>query len=110
LKPGRVITPTTTFETFPFPHPTDDQRDRIAEAARALDRLRQGWLGPTNLSPDDLERRTLTNLYNQRPAWLGDAHADLDAVVLAAYGWSDGPAGADLLQRLLTLNLEREPA
>jgi SAM-dependent methyltransferase len=39
-------TPTTCFETFPFPEPTDDQREAIAEAARELDRLRTNWLNP----------------------------------------------------------------
>ncbi|MEX2431544.1 MAG: DNA methyltransferase, partial [Dehalococcoidia bacterium] len=50
-------TPSTTFETFPFPWPLntpDDHlpskqrahRDAIADAARDLDRLRQGWLNP----------------------------------------------------------------
>lgn len=36
-----------------------------------------------------LEKRTLTNLYNERPRWLSDAHDKLDAAVAAAYGWSD---------------------
>ena len=30
-------TPTTCFETFPFPHPTEAQRKAVAEAARELD-------------------------------------------------------------------------
>ena len=34
-----------------------------------------------------LKKRTLTNLYNARPQWLADAHAQLDAAVAAAYGW-----------------------
>jgi len=38
--------------------------------------------------PADPERycfeRTLTSLYNQRPAWLAQAHAALDAAVAAA--------------------------
>jgi hypothetical protein len=37
-----------------------------------------------------LKKRTLTNLYNERPAWLDNAHRELDAAVAAAYGW---PAG-----------------
>ena len=37
-------------------------------------------LGVTDLA--ELKKRTLTNLYNQRPAWLADMHAALDA----AYG------------------------
>jgi hypothetical protein len=35
-----------------------------------------------------LVKRTLTNLYNQRPTWLDLAHKKLDEAVLAAYGWS----------------------
>jgi hypothetical protein len=58
----------------------------------------------------ELKKRTLTNLYNQRPAWLANAHQALDQAVAAAYGWSDySPAMADdeILRRLLKLNLER---
>ena len=54
--------------------------------------------------------RTLTNLYNQRPAWLADAHAALDAAVAAAYGWADYSAAMtdnEILARLLALNHER---
>ena len=57
-----------------------------------------------------LQKRTLTNLYNARPAWLAMAHAELDAAVAAAYGWADfTPAMSDdeLLTRLLALNLAR---
>jgi hypothetical protein len=58
----------------------------------------------------DLKKRTLTNLYNLRPAWLDLAHRELDLAVAAAYGWADySPEMADetILSRLLTLNLER---
>ena len=34
-----------------------------------------------------LKKRTLTNLYNERPAWLANAHKRLDGTVFAAYGW-----------------------
>jgi hypothetical protein len=34
----------------------------------------------------ELSRRTPTNLYNQRPAWLAMAHEKLNAAVAAAYG------------------------
>ena len=58
----------------------------------------------------ELKKRTLTNLYNQRPAWLDDAHAALDSAVAAAYGWADySPTMTDneILARLLALNLAR---
>ena len=108
----------------------------IAQAAQRLSTLRQAWLNPpewthtvpevvplgmaTSPYPDrtvakpgfekELSKRTLTNLYNQRPAWLAAAHAQLDAAVAAAYGWGDYTAdmqGDEILRRLLALNLER---
>ena len=39
-------TPTTCFETFPFPEPTDAQRTAIASAAKHLENLRSNWLNP----------------------------------------------------------------
>ena len=100
-------TPTTCFETFPFPHPTDAQREAIAAAAAELNQLREGWLNPDGIGGSELRRRTLTNLYNQRPTWLDNAHATLDAAVSQAYGWPADLADGELLERLLALNLER---
>jgi hypothetical protein len=103
-------TPTTCFETFPFPHATPEQRAAIAETARELDRLRRGWLDPEGWSELRKKRRTLTNLYNERPQWLLDVHERVDRAVLAAYGWPSDIARDDLLKRLLEVNLAREPA
>ena len=134
-------TPTTTFETFPFPAgmtprdtaqgaPTGPQADAIAAAAKRLNELRENWLNPPEWTeripevvpgyPDrivakpgheaDLKKRTLTNLYNARPAWLDNAHKTLDGAVAAAYGWTDYTADMpdeEILRRLLALNLER---
>ena len=137
-------TPTSTFETFPFPWPLDTpdealtarqrgQRDAIGEAARALDEARRRWLNPPELvreEPDvlpslpprllpageaaerELRRRTLTNLYNARPAWLSHLHTALDTAVFAAYGWPESVSPSELgeeelLGRLLAVNLER---
>jgi hypothetical protein len=58
----------------------------------------------------DLAQRTLTNLYNQRPTWLAQAHATLDAAVAAAYGWADWAPDLpddEILRRLLALNRAR---
>ena len=110
VESGFRYTPTTCFETFPFPDPTPEQRDRVGEAARRLVEFRDGWLNPPGLAPADLAKHTLTNLYNQRPTWLANAHADLDAAAFAAYGWpadTDGPA---VLDRLVSLNLTRAGA
>ncbi|MBS0390654.1 MAG: class I SAM-dependent DNA methyltransferase [Proteobacteria bacterium] len=164
-------TPTTCFETFPFPagltpQDTADQRTEalaggalipaglpaptrahaqaIAQAAQRLDALRQNWLNPPEwtrhvpevvplgmdaspypdrieprpgLSEQDakaLQKRTLTNLYNQRQegkaTWLAQAHAQLDTAVAAAYGWQDYAADMpddEILRRLLALNHAR---
>ena len=100
-------TPTTCFETFPFPKPTDEQREAIAEAARELDRLREGWLNPPDAKDAELKKRTLTNLYNARPTWLQMAHEKLNEAVMDAYGWPHDLAEPEILERLLALNLER---
>jgi hypothetical protein len=54
-----------------------------------------------------LARRTLTNLYNERPTWLDLAHRKLDEAVFAAYGWDPGMSDEEILAKLLKLNLER---
>lgn len=54
-----------------------------------------------------LAKRTLTNLYNQRPTWLALAHEKLDAAVAEAYGWPADLSEEEILARLLALNLER---
>ena len=133
-------TPTTTFETFPFPEglspdiPAADYAGNphavaIAKAARRLVELRDRWLNPPEWVewvnepvPDypkrpvprdetaakELKKRTLTNLYNARPQWLADAHANLEAAVAAAYGWPADISEDDALRELLALNLKGE--
>ena len=140
------------FETFPFPSPSDVQREAIASAAKELDTLRSRWLNPpewvkenvlefpasvdgpwarmvTNPNKDGigtaryvrfvpvddeaavaLKKRTLTNLYNDRPAWLANAHRTLDEAVFAAYGWPPSLTDDELLARLLELNLAMSAA
>ena len=100
-------TPTTCFETFPFPEASEEQREDIAEAARRLDELRRNWLNPEGASEAELKKRTLTNLYNQRPTWLENAHSRLDSAVFAAYGWPQDIEDEAVLKNLLALNLER---
>jgi hypothetical protein len=109
----------------------DPRAIAIATAAKRLDELREAWLNPPDLVrrekevvpgfPDRLlpvdataaailKTRTLTNLYNERPAWLANAHRDLDAAVAAAYGWPADIAEDDALARLLELNKVRAGA
>src|SRR5205809_4421083 len=52
-----------------------------------------------------LAKRTLTNLYNERPAWLVHAHAKLDAAVAASYGFDVDLTDEQILEKLLALNL-----
>lgn len=100
-------TPTTTFETFPFPDCDEEAREHIARAARSLDERRNGWLNPPGLTEAELQKRTLTNLYNQRPEWLEQAHERLDRMVYAAYGWGYPLEADEVLARLVELNLEQ---
>jgi hypothetical protein len=105
----------------------------IAQAAFDLNQKREAWLNPPEwvdwvITPEeeqagfprramtkpghgaDLKQRTLTNLYNARPAWLAMAHERLDQAVASAYGWDDyTPAMPveDILRRLLALNRAR---
>ena len=99
---GARYTPTTSFETFPFPKPTPAQEAAIADAARELVAKRDEWLAGQDSKP-----RHLTRLYNERPTWLDLAHRKLDAAVFAAYGWDAGMTDAALLAALLALNRER---
>ena len=101
---------TATFETFPFPRPTEEKREAIDAAAAELNSLREGWLNPPGISAAELRKRTLTNLYNQRPTWLDNAHARLDTTVADAYGWAANLPDTEILERLLALNLERAKA
>lgn len=105
-------TPTTTFETFPFPYPPGKEpKNRevaaIASAAKELVEQRDRWLNAEGLSKAETKKRTLTNLYNQRPTWLELAHKKLDDAVFAAYGWENTLSDEEILERLLALNLEK---
>ncbi len=126
-----VYVKTTCFEKFPFPAASPDQQTRIATLAEQLDahRKRQQAAHPA---------LTLTGMYNVLAklrsgetlsakdktlhetglvAILRQLHDELDAAVLAAYGWSDllpslrnagrGAGGEVLLERLVALNAER---
>lgn len=108
----------------------------IAAAAARLHSLREAWLNPAewvDLVPEpvqplppappypprivpkpgyevQLAKRTMTNLYNEKPAWLIAAHANLDLAVAAAYGWTDFDAtisDAAIVTRIFQLNKAR---
>lgn len=111
----------------------NEKAKTIATAARELIKLRDHYLNPSEwtdwlITPEEedagfpkrpvpkpgyevqLKKRTLTNLYNQRPQWLCLAHEALDRAVASAYGWSDYDADWPdevILRRLLALNQQR---
>ncbi len=121
VESGFRYTPNSTFDTFPFPWPPGTEPSEsespivmaIADAARELVRLRDNWLNPKPAPGEppipeaDLKKRTLTNLYNQRPAWLDNAHRALDQAVFAAYGWPSNLTTQQILANLLALNHQR---
>jgi type II restriction/modification system DNA methylase subunit YeeA len=113
VESGFRYTPTSTFETFPFPwapgtEPKDSPKvETIAAAARELVEKRGAWLNPPDATEAELKKRTLTNLYNARPSWLAELHRKLDEAVFAAYGWPSTMTENELLERLLRLNQER---
>lgn len=120
---GDLLLPPVTAEHLPA-------AVKIASAAQRLANLRDNWLNPAEwvervpeviegyperiiAKPEhatELKKRTLTNLYNARPAWLDNAHKALDKAVAEAYGWTDYTpeiSDEEILRRLLALNLER---
>ena len=136
FKPNQPLAPVHQAPAAIKTIPPRQAATAIAQAAQRLNALRQAWLNPpewTDTVPEvvplglsaspypdrivpkpgfekELAKRTLTNLYNQRPAWLAAAHAQLDAAVAAAYGWADYTADMpddEILRRLLALNLQR---
>lgn len=118
----RGLTPNLPSQSYE----NDPRAKEITKTAKKLNDLRNAWLNPVELVkiepevvpgypdrilPKDanaaaaLKTRTLTNLYNQRPQWLRDAHRDLDAAVASAYGWSADISEADAMADLMEINL-----
>lgn len=130
LGPARRYTPTSTFETFPFPwspgaeDSTHPAHAAISDAAAQLHAERDAWLNPADGGDKD---RTLTNLYNALQVFRGESdmrvkpaagdfaprldvlHRALDEAVCAAYGWHVAVLDdeEEILRRLLALNLAR---
>jgi hypothetical protein len=113
-------TPTTTFETFPFPQPTGLHDQAISQAARYLDQAREFLRQQADPARKAGQKLGLTAMYNLLETYrqsgeervngiatLADAHAMLDAAVAAAYGWEWPLTEDEVLARLLALNLER---
>jgi hypothetical protein len=65
----------------------------LSPAARPL--VRRSAILAAAAKDARLKKRTLTNLYNERPQWLKLAHEKLDRAVLAAYAATDPTGGWD---------------
>ncbi len=113
---------TRCFDPFPFPDATTAQRATIAALAEELDALRRTRL-------DAHPQLTMTGLYNVleklrtgqtlNPAErdVHDAgqvsvllrlHQEIDIAVAAAYGWPDGLTQAEIVTRVIDLNVARQ--
>ena len=123
-------TPSTTFETFPFPHPTPEQHATVEKAAKHLDAMRihlKAQRDPKRkanaATSDEAKTLTLTGMYNLLTEYretgeelvtgiksLDRAHRTLDEAVAAAYSWAWPMDEDELLGKLLELNLERATA
>ena len=99
----------TTTRTLEFPGSRSGPWSRFVDLKSVDAETGIGTVRYPRLEPRDadcaakLKKRTLTNLYNERPAWLYLAHKKL----AAAYGWPADLSDEQLLERFLALNLER---
>ncbi len=112
---------TRCFDPFPFPDPTQAQRAQIAALAEELDTLRRTRL-------DAHPHLTMTGLYNvlealrqHRPltdaekdidqaghvSILKHLHDQLDVAAAAAYGWPADLPAAEIVARIVALNIAR---
>ncbi len=123
----------TGFDLQAKTAPEGDTFTAIAAAAADLAAWREKWLNPEGwldweITPEEEQagfpprpvpkpehaaawkKRTLTNLYNEKPAGLTLRQEQLDKAVAAAYGWTDYTpelSDSEILRRLLALNQER---
>ncbi|MGH7869495.1 MAG: type IIL restriction-modification enzyme MmeI, partial [Candidatus Dormibacteraceae bacterium] len=99
LKADLRYTPTTVFDSFPWPQsPTEAQAHTVQEIVEELLALRS-----QNLSAGMSLAHQYDTLRQPGNSQLRNLHADLDAAVLNAYGFSPDE---DLLAKLLALNLD----
>jgi hypothetical protein len=93
----------TVEKILKFPGSVNGPWSRYLDPSTINPQLSTGLVRYPRLEPRDadcaakLKDRTLTKLYNERPAWLDLAHKKLDAAVAAAYGWNDF---AEIIERV----------
>ena len=85
---------TIVYNNFPWPEPTDEQKEKIGKTA-------QGILDARALYPDS----SLADLYDPvlMPAELLKAHRQNDAAVMVAYGFSTKMTEPECVARLLEM-------
>ncbi|MGH2981293.1 MAG: DNA methyltransferase, partial [Solirubrobacterales bacterium] len=93
LRVDRRYTPTSCFETFPWPQANVNARQEIGEAARRLIERRQTICRERGIGLTDLYNMVDDGAY----ADLADLHRDLDRAAARAYGWP-ADVGADPLE------------
>ncbi len=83
----RWLNPPEWIEPLAAAVDAEDDFADVPEEARAL--IRESAIMARAAKDLNLKKRTLTNLYNERPTWLRLAHDKLDRAVLAAYAAVD---------------------
>jgi hypothetical protein len=112
---------TECFDTFPFPDPSEDLRQKLCDAGEELDATRKRVLAE---HPD----LTLTGLYNVLEKLksgealsdkdedvkhrglvliLKELHETIDRLTAEAYGWPADLSDEEILEKLVALNAER---
>jgi len=112
---------TRCFDPFPFPDPTDAQKQTIRELGERLDSHRKRVqathpeitiTGMYNLLEKLRQGEPLHDkdkAFNQKAlvSSLKQIHDELDAAVFAAYGWEPTLTDDQILENLVTLNAQR---
>ena len=89
----RWLNPPEWIEPIARQVDAEDSFEDVPADARPL--IRQSAIMARAAKDARLKKRTLTNLYNERPTWLKLAHEKLDQAVLAAYAAMDPAGGWD---------------
>jgi hypothetical protein len=95
-------TPSSAFDTFPWPQAADDERERIAAAARTIVDFRATICSEHQIGLGRLYDHVEDGAYTA----LAAAHRELDLAVISAYGWSAATIDdtAERNRRLYELN------
>lgn len=121
LGPTPVYVKTKCFDPFPFPTPTNPQKQTIRELGERLDSHRKRVqathpevtiTGMYNLLEKLRNGEPLTDkdkAFNQKAlvSTLKQIHDELDAAVFAAYGWEPTLTDEQILENLVSLNTQR---